>query len=205
MRGLMRFGWVVVAGSAQGTLRTSAPADRIGSMMTTSFRSEFLDMRWGIALALLTLLFGFGLGGAFGFAEDAMKDGLRARGAAVVDTVYEGDAEGPARVAGRSWTYFKRAHLHANGLGTSALALIALLAALPLARRVKRAAALALGGGGLGYGLYWLLAGVRAPALGGTHAAKESLAWLAIPSSALVILATLVCLWGVLVAARGRS
>ena len=90
----------------------SAPADRIESMITTSFRSEILDMRWGIALALLTLLFGFGLGGAFGFAEDAIKSGLRARGAAVVDTVYDGDTGG-SRSCRRSFVdLFQRAHLH---------------------------------------------------------------------------------------------
>jgi hypothetical protein len=37
-------------------------------------------------------------------------------------------------------------------------------------------------------------AGFRAPALGGTSAAKESLAWLAIPSSGLFVLATVAVL-----------
>jgi hypothetical protein len=55
---------------------------------------------------------------------------------------------------------------------------------------VARSLSLALGVGGLGYSLFWLWAGFRAPSLGGTDAAKESLAWLAIPASGLVVAAT---------------
>jgi hypothetical protein len=48
-----------------------------------------------------------------------------------------------------------------------------------------------LGMGGLGYSVYWMWAGLRAPGLGGTTAAKESLSWLAMPSSGVFVLATL--------------
>jgi len=84
---------------------------------------------------------------------------------------------------------FKRAHLHANGLGTSALAMILLLACLTAAARTKAIVALAAGVGGLGYAVYWLLAGLRAPGLGSTGKAKASLEWLAVPTSGLCILA----------------
>ncbi len=53
-----------------------------------------------------------------------------------------------------------------------------------------RAIGLGLGAGGLGYSVFWLWAGFRAPALGSTGAAKESLKWLAIPSSGLFVAAT---------------
>ena len=42
--------------------------------------------------------------------------------------------------------------------------------------------------GALGYSVFWLLAGLRAPGLGGTGPAKESLAWLAFPSAGLLLL-----------------
>lgn len=55
---------------------------------------------------------------------------------------------------------------------------------------MTRSISLALGAGGLGYAVYWLWAGFRAPGLGGTGAAKESLKWLATPSSGLVVVGT---------------
>ncbi len=146
---------------------------------------QLADMRLGTALALLTLLYGFGLGGAFGAFEDDIKAHLKSEGQQALDTEYGGDEAAMKKVTDKSWVYFKRAHLHANGLGTAALALILLLSHLPLDRRVRRLTALALGLGALGYPLFWMLAGLRAPGMGGTGAAKESLQWLAVPSSGL--------------------
>ncbi len=152
---------------------------------------QLVDMRLGTALALLTLLYGFGLGGTFGAFEDNIKGHLKREGQQVLDTEYGGDEAALKKVTDKSWVYFKRAHLHANGIGTASLALILLLAHLPFDRRVKRLTALALGMGALGYPLFWMLAALRAPGMGGTGAAKESLQWLALPSSALCILGLL--------------
>lgn len=142
----------------------------------------------GILLSLLTLAFGFGLGAAFGAGEDSLKGGLKSSGEAVLDSVYKGDVGAMDKVLAKSWVYYKRAHLHANGLGTSALAMIILIAALPSVNlRWRWVTATALGLGSLGYSIYWLIAGMRAPGVGSTHDAKESLDFLAIPSSALCI------------------
>ena len=43
----------------------------------------------------------------------------------------------------------------------------------------------------LGYPLFWMLSALRAPGMGGTGAAKESLQWLALPSSGLCCLGLL--------------
>ena len=48
----------------------------------------------------------------------------------------------------------------------------------------------ALGGGALGYSVFWMWAGFIAPGLGSTGAAKESLRWLAMPSAGALMLAT---------------
>ncbi len=146
---------------------------------------QLVEMRLGTALALLTLLYGFGLGGTFGAFEDNIKGHLKSEAQEVLDTKYDGDEAAMKKVTDKSWVYFKRAHLHANGLGTASLALILLLSHLPLDRRVRRLTALALGMGALGYPLFWMLAALRAPGMGGTGAAKESLQWLALPSSGL--------------------
>lgn len=158
------------------------------------YTRSLLNLRAGLVLALLTLLFGFGLGAAFGAAEDSLKGFLDEEGRAVLETVYGGDEAKMIAVRDKAWAYFKRSHLHANGMGTSALAMILLVAALPGKGGVKWASASALGAGALGYSVFWLLAGAWAPRMGSTGAAKEALEWLAVPSSGVFIAATVVVL-----------
>lgn len=151
--------------------------------------SRLRDVRLGLVLALCTILFGFGLGGVFGAAEDQLKDALAASGQAALDTAYAGDEAKMKSVVDKSWTYFKRAHLHGGGIGAASLAGILLLSSLRTpGAGLKRALAGGLGLGGLGYATYWLLAGWIAPGMGSTGAAKDSLGWLAIPSAGLLLL-----------------
>ena len=152
------------------------------------------SVRIGIVLALLTLLYGFSLGGAFGAFEDEIMGSLNASAQKVKATAYHGDEAAIDKVMGKSWTYMKRAHLHANGLGTAALAIMFVLAGTPAPRRLRGAIAAALGLGALGYASFWMFAALKAPALGSTHAAKEALGWLAIPSAGLCILGLLATL-----------
>lgn len=143
-----------------------------------------------LVFALLAVLFGQLLGVAFGAAEDALKGGLKADAAAVLQTAYAGDEAKAKAVADKSFVYLKRAHMHAGALGTLALVLALVLAFLPGPERARQGAALAVSVGGLGYGVFWLFAGLAAPGLGGTGPAKEAYAWLAWPSSGLVVLGT---------------
>ncbi|MGI9627981.1 MAG: hypothetical protein ACR2QM_14180, partial [Longimicrobiales bacterium] len=109
------------------------------------------EMKVGVFFALLSLLYGFGLGGVFGAAEDSIKGHLKGEAQAVFETAYKSDQAGMDKVTTKSWTYFKRAHLHANGLGTSALAMILLLACIAEMRRLRQLTAALLGIGALGY------------------------------------------------------
>jgi hypothetical protein len=149
---------------------------------------DLASVRIGIVLALLTLLYGFSLGGAFGAFEDNIKGSLQASAEEVKATVYQGDEAAMKKITDKSWTYMKRAHLHANGLGTAALAIIFVLAGTPASSRVRGVVSTALGIGALGYASFWMFAALRAPAMGSTHDAKESLSWLAIPSAGLCVL-----------------
>lgn len=151
--------------------------------MGTTVFDRLKDMKFGALFALLSLLYGFGLGGVFGAAEDSIKGHLKSQAEAVFDTTYQSDAAKMAAVTSKSWSYFKRAHLHANGLGTAALAMILLLACLPDTGRMGWVAAALLGVGALGYSSFWMFAGLTAPGLGSTGAAKDALEWLAIPTS----------------------
>jgi hypothetical protein len=142
----------------------------------------------GIVLSLLSILFGFTLGGAFGVAEDPIKQHLRSSAQAVFETVYEGDASRRDAVVSKSWTYMKRAHLHGGAIGTAALASILLLALLGRPGWLERSSAAALGAGALTYSGFWLAAGLTAPSVGSTSEAKEALGFLAIPGAGLCLL-----------------
>jgi hypothetical protein len=153
----------------------------------------------GLLCAVGTLLFGYGMGVVFGLNEDLIKSRLSDAAVAVSATVYHGDQAAVKSVLDKSWVYMQRAHLHAGGLGASALGLTLLVVLLQTSLLVvllqtslwrTRLISLGLGAGGLGYSIFWLLAGFRAPSLGSTGAAKESLAWLAIPASGSVVIAT---------------
>jgi hypothetical protein len=145
----------------------------------------------GLLLATLTLLFSLGLGIVFGLNEDAIKSRLSAAAAAAPAAVYQQDAAAIKVVLDKSWVYMQRAHLHGGSLGTIAVVLTLLVVLLGTRPLVTRAISLGLGAGGLGYSVFWLWAGFRAAALGSTGAAKESLKWLAMPSSGAVVVATI--------------
>ena len=143
-----------------------------------------------LVLALCAVLLGQGIGVAFGAVEDRMKGALRDDAAAVLATTYAGDEAKAKAVVDKSWVYVQRAHLHAGALGTFALVLALMLAWLPGKQRLRQACAVGVSAGSLGYGLFWLFAAFRAPGLGGTGAAKDSMAWLALPSTSLLVTGT---------------
>lgn len=154
----------------------------------------------GLALAIITILFGQGMGIIFGLNEDAIKSRLKADAVEALGTIYQGDEVASKAVVDKSWNYMQRAHLHAGGMGTTAVALIIMLCLTSASRSVTALISAVLGAGGLGYSVFWMWAGFRAPALGSTSAAKESLKWLAMPSSGGFVLATIavlivLCVW----------
>ncbi len=142
----------------------------------------------GVVLALLSIAFGFLLGGAFGAAESSVKGHLRASAEAVFETVYESDAAKRDAVVSKSWSYMKRAHLHGGAIGAAALASIVLLGLFGNPGLLERISATAFGAGSLLYSIFWLVAGLTAPAVGSTGEAKEALGFLAIPGAGLCLL-----------------
>jgi hypothetical protein len=144
----------------------------------------------GLTIAVVAVLFGFLMGGVFGLNEDLIKGRLSASAAAVTATVYKGDAAAAEPVVAKSWDYMQRAHLHGGAMGTAAIGMILLMQLIGIKPRVLRILGIALGAGALGYAIFWMWAGFLAPGLGSTGAAKESLRWLAMPSSGAMMLAT---------------
>jgi hypothetical protein len=155
---------------------------------------------------VFTVLFGFAMGGIFGLNEDIIKNRLAASASAVMTTVYHGDAAAAEPVLAKSWDYMQRAHLHGGAIGTAAIGMIVVMLLIGTTARTTRVLSLALGLGALGYSVFWMWAGFIAPGLGSTGAAKESLRWLAMPSSGAVMLATAaVAVLCVRAATRGRG
>lgn len=153
--------------------------------MNTEVSEKLRVVRTGLLLSLLTLLFGFGLGLTFGAFEDSIKGYLKDKAAQAKETAYQGDEVLMKKITNKSWVYLKRAHLHANGLGVIAVCLVLLTVILPMPDKIKTLTALCLGFGSLGYSVFWMFAGLKAPGLASTGAAKESLRLLALPSSGL--------------------
>lgn len=156
------------------------------------------QIRAGAALALSAILFGFILGGLFGLNEDAVKGRLEASGTAVVATVYNGDVVAKDAVVAKSWEYLVRAHMHGGGIGAAALGAIATIVLLTGMGTVARLSALSIGAGALLYAIFWLWAGFKAPGLGSTGAAKDALAFIAVPGAGLALLGAAGSLFAVL-------
>lgn len=156
--------------------------------MASPTSSDLKPLAPGIALALVSILFGFLLGGSFGAVEAQIKGYLGSSADAVFDSVYGGDTEKRDAVVKKSWAYMKRAHLHGGAIGTSALAAIMLLGLLGNPGLLEKGSAAAFGAGALLYACFWLTAGLTAPGVGSTGAAKDALGFIAIPGSGLCIL-----------------
>jgi hypothetical protein len=150
-------------------------------------------------LADFTILFGQGMGIVFGLNEDLIKSRLKSDAAEVQTTIYKDDQVASKAVTDKSWNYMQRAHMHAGGLGTTAVVLIVVLCLVGAPHVATMLISLVLGAGGLGYSIFWMWAGFRAPGLGSTGAANKSLEWLAMPSSGGFVLATIAVLFFVLV------
>jgi len=161
--------------------------------MSSELSARLRPVRLGACLSLLTILYAFGLGASLGLKEDALKGHLQAEAAKAAESVYQGDAAKAKAVTAKAWVYLKRAHMHAAGLGAIGVAVSVLLALSAGHWFLKTASSLALGLGALGYSVFWMLAALRAPGMGSTGAAKESLGLLAMPAAGL-------CVFGILLA-----
>jgi hypothetical protein len=164
-----------------------------------------VPLRAGAALALFAVLFGFILGGVFGFNEDVIKSRLAASGNAALATAYQGDEVAKDAVVAKSWEYLKRAHMHGGGIGAAALGAIAILTLMTNWGNAARLSALSLGTGAILYAVFWLCAGFKAPGMGSTGAAKEALRFIAVPGAGLLLLGTAGALFAVLFDRRKGS
>jgi hypothetical protein len=87
----------------------------------------------------------------------------------------------------KAWIYHQRAHVHAEAIGASAIGVSLMLSFQDVETRSRRVASGRLDLGAVGYPLFRMLPARSSPRFGSTGAAKESLAWLAVPSTAALV------------------
>ena len=115
-------------------------------------------IKFGLALVLLGLLFGIGLGITFGVNEDLFNDYV-AQGIAAHPEVH--DAKSPDKI----WRYAQRAHFHANGIAAFSIGLLLLVAASGLKEKLKKTSSVLIGLGSF-YPLSWFTMYLVAPSIG---------------------------------------
>jgi hypothetical protein len=120
--------------------------------------NDLVSIKVGLALVMLGLLFGIGLGVTFGVNE-AFFETYVAQGIAAHPGLH--DANSPEKI----WRYAQRAHFHATGIAAFSIGLLLLVSASSLKQRFKAITAVFIGLGGL-YPLAWLTMFIIAPSIG---------------------------------------
>jgi len=147
-----------------------------------------------MVLCVATILYSFVLGATMGGREELFKDHFKQTVRINATQVFGDDKAKMDRAEERAWTYIKRSHFHAAGVGIIGLVLLLMIPPITSSQFLQHGLSLAYGIGSLGYPLVWLIAGFRIPTLGTTSAAKASIEWLAMPSVFLVVASTTVIL-----------
>lgn len=156
---------------------------------------KIYTVRWGIVLAVLTILFGFALGALMGGAEPQIKEYWQSLAQPGLVSIYHNDPQKITEIVNRSWKMLQRAHMHAAAIGTAVLILMFVLAQLRTKILYKQIGSVLLGLGGLGYSLSWFLVAFQAPVVGDIHAVKAGIHLLAAPSIGMLLLGTMIVLF----------
>jgi hypothetical protein len=119
---------------------------------------ELSTIKIGLALVLLGLLFGVGMGIVFGVNEDVFKDYI-AQGITANPNVH--DSKSPDKI----WRYAQRAHFHATGIAAFSLGMVILVMFSTLKTNYKKGSAILLGLSSF-YPLSWYTMFWLAPSIG---------------------------------------
>ena len=137
---------------------------------------HLVTVKYGLALVMLGLLFGIGLGVTFGVNEDFFQNYVT-QGIAAHPQLH--DAQSQEKI----WRYVQRAHFHATGIAAFSIGLLLLVAASSLTEKFKKTAAVLIGLGGF-YPLSWLSIFILAPSIGSdaahAHIITELLAYIGV-------------------------
>ncbi len=121
-------------------------------------RVSLYPVRIGLRITLLLLVFGIGMGIAFGVFEDSFKDYI-AQGIVANPELHDQKSQS------KIWRYAQRAHFHATGIGAFSLVLILLVLFSSLKDSLKATASVLISLVGL-YPLAWFTMFWLSPSLG---------------------------------------
>lgn len=138
--------------------------------------NKLTSIKAGLALVMLGLIFGIGLGVTFGINE-ALFEAYVTRGIAAHPELH--DANSPEKI----WRYVQRAHFHATGIAAFSIGLLLLVSASSINQRFKTITAILIGLGGC-YPLAWFTMFIVAPTIGTgaahTHPVTELLTYIGV-------------------------
>jgi hypothetical protein len=138
---------------------------------------NFGEIRIGLALVMLCLAFGIGMGVTFGINEDMYKD--RIAEVVAANPQAHGDSDPSASI----WRYAQRAHFHATGIAAFSIGLLLLLASADMKSGTRKVTSILIGLGGL-YPLAWFNMYLVAPAIGRgpahSHILTEVFTWVGV-------------------------
>ncbi|MBR9729147.1 hypothetical protein ACFOD0_16780 [Shewanella intestini] len=155
-------------------------------------------IRIGIMLCLVTILFGYILGGAFGAANSTIK-GYFHQQVYVTHAQNFTSEQDKVTAYNKAKAYIKRAHLHSGAIGSAALVTILALGFCGVSERKKKLTSIMIGFGASGYGVFvWTLMALMTPMIG-KSAAHELVAVLAIPTGLALVVGTIVTMIFVMV------
>lgn len=121
-------------------------------------QAQLTSVRWGLALVLLCLMVGVGMGISFGVNEDLYQSFI-ANGIAAHQDLHDKSSQGFI------WRWALRAHFHAAGIGAFSIGLVILVALSGMSEARKQITAVLIGLGGL-YPMAWFAMFCVAPSIG---------------------------------------
>jgi hypothetical protein len=121
---------------------------------------DLKPIKIGLALAILTILFGVVLGALFGLNEDMFQKYIRT-GIAANPQLFADAAKEQSII----WRWVQRAHFHAGGIGAFSLGLVIVTALTNLSERRKQVTAALIGLSAF-YPLAWFATFLYAPIIG---------------------------------------
>ena len=139
-------------------------------------RNELKSVKPGLALVLLSLAFGIGVGISFGVNEASYK-------AHIAAGIEANPAVHDQQSAGKIWRYAQRAHFHATGISSFALGLVILTLFTGMRDTSRKLATVLVGLSGF-YPLSWFAMYLLAPSIGRSaahgHLLTESFTYIGI-------------------------
>lgn len=123
-----------------------------------NLENQFGLIRSGLLVTLFFMVFGVGMGVAFGLQEDAFKG-------YIAETVDANPQVHDEKSKNKIWRYAQRAHFHSTGISAMSLGLLAVLMFCRIKKSLMPTASVLIGLGGV-YPLAWFSMFYLAPTIG---------------------------------------